>query len=132
MENITFDESRLPLVVVTFRGTVTAEEFEEYLRLRCVNLARRKPTAVVVDSRKMVTMSAAQRKRQAEWIDSNREDLRLFTRGTAFVINNPLMRGALTAILWLTRYETPYVVVATLEAAEEWALARLSEASAPE
>ncbi|MFT5353910.1 MAG: hypothetical protein ACI9KE_001110 [Polyangiales bacterium] len=132
MENITFDESRLPLVVVTFRGTVTAEEFEEYLRLLCVNLARRKPTAVVVDSRKMVTMSAAQRKRQAEWIDSNREDLCLFTRGTAFVINNSLMRGALTAIFWLTRYETPYVVVATLEAAEEWALARLSEASAPE
>ena len=73
-------------------------------------------------------MPAAQRKRQAEWIESNREDLRRYTKGTAFVINNPLMRGALTAIFWLTRYETPYVVVATLEAAEEWALNRLAEA----
>lgn len=126
MENITFDESRLPLVVVTFRGTASTAEFEEYLRLLRVNLGRRQPTAVVVDSRKMVTMSAAQRKRQAEWIDSNREDLLRFTRGTAFVINNPLMRGALTAIFWLTRYETPYVVVATLEEAEAWALAQLA------
>lgn len=70
MENITFDESRLPLVVVTFRGAATTEEFEEYLRRLSANLARKQPTAIVIDSREFSVMPAAQRKRQADWIDA--------------------------------------------------------------
>lgn len=131
METITFDESRLPLVIVTFRGTASQEEFEEYLRRIGANLARRQPTAVIIDSRQAVTMPAAQRRRQADWIDSNREDLRRYSAGTAFIIESSLMRGALTAIFWLTKYETPYVVVATFEAAEAWAIECLRNADAP-
>lgn len=128
MENITFDESRLPLVVVTFRGTATSAEFEEYLRRLSANLDRKQPTAIVIDSREFLVMPAAQRKRQAEWIDATRTVRTRYTLGTAFVINSPLMRGALTAIFWLTKYDTPYVVVATPEEAEAWALKLLSDA----
>lgn len=127
MENITFDESRLPLVVVTFRGDATTEEFEEYLRRLSANLARKQPTAIVIDSREFAVMPAAQRKRQAEWIDETRVVRTRYTLGTAFVINSPLIRGALTAIFWLTKYDTPYVVVPTLEEAEAWALKLLAD-----
>lgn len=129
-ENIRIDESRLPLFVATFLGSATNEEFAEYLRRLSANLARRQPTAIVVDSRKAVSVTAAQRKQQAEWIDANRDDLRRYVVGTAFVIESALMRGALTAIFWMTSYETPYVVVPTFEAGETWALEQLRKSSA--
>ena len=130
MKSIDVDESRLPLLMVTFRGNSTNEEFEEYLRLLDVNLDRRQATAVVVDSRHATLIPAAQRRRQAEWLETRKSDMRRYLKGTAFVIENPLIRGGLTAIFWLSRLDTPYVVFGTLRAAENWASEQLRMATA--
>jgi hypothetical protein len=108
MGSIHVDDSGLPLIVVTFDGSVDDPEFERYLS-RLDGLWKRKArSAIVLDGRKL-----------------NDELLRTYSVGTAFVISSQLVRGGLTAILWLQPLPTPYVVVATRLEAERWARAQL-------
>ena len=51
--------------------------------------------------------------------------LRTYSAGSAFVISSPLVRGGLTAILWLQALPSPFIVVATRPEAESWARAQL-------
>ena len=58
----------------------------------------------------------------------NREVLARQCVGNAFVISNPLVRGVLTAILWLQPLPSDYIVVGTLKEAEAWCMKKLTEA----
>jgi hypothetical protein len=40
------------------------------------------------------------------------------------VTDNPVIRGAITALLWIQSFPWEYTVVATREEAERWAVAR--------
>lgn len=130
MGSIKFDHSDFPLVRVTFVGDATNEEFAAYLAEMGQLFLRRKPNATVLDAREAGMTPATQRRMQAEWIREHEDDLRRFSRGTAFVISSPVIRGALTAILWLQPMPQPHVVVATVAEAEAWAKARLDAPSA--
>jgi hypothetical protein len=66
------------------------------------------------------------RRRQADWIRDNAALIKAYSACTAFVIGSPLVRGALTAILWLQPMPSPYTVLATLALAQAWALEQLS------
>ncbi len=125
MGSIHVDDSNSPLVVVTFESAVDDEEFERYLA-RLDALWRHKMRRVlVVDATRAARTPATQRRRQADWMRVNEELLRSYAAGFAFVINSPLVRGALTAILWLQSLPSPFIVVSTLPEAERWALGQL-------
>ncbi|GAB4207499.1 MAG: hypothetical protein OHK0013_25190 [Sandaracinaceae bacterium] len=120
------DDTRHPLVVVTFEGDVTDAEFVRYLaEMESRVLVRRRLSATVFDATKAGATSARQRRMQAEWMEKNEEALARYSAGSAFVITSPLVRGTLTAILWLKPLPVPHVVVGTFAEAEQWCRDRL-------
>jgi hypothetical protein len=125
MTAIRIDESRSPLIIVTFPVSTNDAEFDDYLERMQRRLALRKKSVVIMDARVVTQSHATQRAKQAEWLKTNRELLRLYSCGTAFVIRSAIVRGGLTAILWVAPIPSPHTVVATIEEAEQWALARL-------
>ena len=128
MSSIEFDDSRFPIVRVTFVGVVTSEEFERYLDSMTKLLLRRQMNVMVLDASRAGLSPPIQRRRQAEWMKEHDAELRRYSKGTAFVITSTLVRGALTAILWLQPMPTPHVVVSTIEEAETWARSKLRDA----
>jgi hypothetical protein len=54
------------------------------------------------------------RKLQAEWMEQHREAIATTSIGISFVIDSPLVRGALTAIFWVTGSPVPYKVHSSL------------------
>ena len=125
MGSIHVNDSGFPLVVVTFEGSVEDREFDRYLAHLDTLLERQKRSVIVLDAARATRTPATQRRKQAEWMKENQALLRTYSVGTAFVISSPLVRGGLTAILWLQSLPTPYIVVATLAEAERWARAQL-------
>ncbi len=112
--------------VVEFVGVLDDAAFRSYLREYDALLARRERYAVVVDASRSGVIDSAQRKLQAEWMQQHDRELRLFCAGVAFVITNPLVRGALTAITWLSPLPMPSTVVDRRDAALAWCRERLS------
>ena len=125
MNAIEFDESRFPLVVVTYRGIASTVEFEAFLARIGGWLAKGRSYALVFDCSSAAVPSALQRRRFAEWTASHRGDLERLCVGKAFVITSPLIHGALTAVVWLQQLPYPHQVVATRKAAEAWCRGQL-------
>jgi hypothetical protein len=125
MGSIHVDLSRPQIMLVTFDGGVTDEQFEDYLRGMSKNLQRRTRTVTILDARRAVRTPPKQRKRQADWLIENDLLLKQFSAGSAFVITSPIVRGVMTAILWISPLPTPHTVVGTLSEAELWASDRL-------
>lgn len=129
MGAIRVDESRFPVIIVTFEDTVPDAEFDAYLARLDAHVARRIRCAFVFDATRAGRSSATQRRKQADWMRANEHVLRTYSAGYAFVISSPLIRGALTAILWLQPMPAPHVVVPTFEEAERWARGQLEDPS---
>jgi hypothetical protein len=66
---------------------------------------------------------------QAEWMKLHAAEIRLNTLGIAFVISSPLVRGALTAILWLQPLACPHLVTADLDQGIAWARQKVASRS---
>jgi hypothetical protein len=122
------DESRHPLVLVTFDGALSEPEFDDYLRSMSRFIDRRTKNVTILDARKAKSPTATQRAKQAAWLKTNRVALQEYSCGSVFVIDSALVRGGLTAILWIAPMPVAHAVVATLEEAERWAFARLRAA----
>jgi hypothetical protein len=126
--SVEIDESRFPLVIVSFRGAVRDEVFRDYLERMTALVTRGEKNVVIMDAREAGRTPPIQRKMQAEWLDANRRELSRNSLGTAFVITSAFVRGVLTAIFWLTSMPSAHTVVKTYAEAEDWAFARLREA----
>lgn len=121
-----FTTERYPLLILETSGGAVADEiFEDYLRRLDLENDR------AVDQGDLISLlidtsgaragaTANQRRMQADWLKRNYGRLETNTAGVALVITSPLLRGVLTAILWLQRMPCPYVTFATREKAEKW------------
>lgn len=130
MSRVTIDTSRFPVTVVAFEGVVSDEEFQRYLDQLDVLLERREPYVTIVDARATGPAPAIQRKMKADWLARRRPELSRWCLGTAFVIDSPVVRGMLTAILWLSSLPCPNVVVRSRAEAERWVQDRLGASAA--
>jgi len=126
MGSIQFDDQEAGILKITFEGMADTRQFADYLETVSRRLAQQRPYIVVLDARYAERTPAMQRKMQADWIASHRPELEQYCAGTVFVISSPLVRGALTAILWLQPLPSPHIVVGTLPAALDWARARVA------
>lgn len=115
---ITVDVSAWPFVRVTYVGTVDDAAFERYVQEQAALLKRKERYVILFDARRSGMPSAKQRQRMASYMRSHQDELRRFCRRGAFVIDSPLVRGALTAILWLQPLPFEHEVFADIEAAE--------------
>ncbi len=119
------DESRRPLIVITFTGVPTDEDFTAYLETQTRVVLRRERNMVLIDAMGVQSVLPSQRRQQAEWQLRHKEALRLYTIGTAFAIRSSVVRGFLTAILWVQPLPHPHHVAASRADAERWAIAQL-------
>lgn len=117
---IQFDVSRHPVVQVRFSGALEDAEMLRYLEDMDRVLQRREMYGAIFDARDVTSVSPKQRRIQADWLEKNESLLRDYAAGYAFVITSQLIRGVLTAILWLKPMPSEHVVVATVEEAERW------------
>ena len=106
-------------------------EFDQYLASMTQIISRAEKTLTILDARRAIRSPPSQRKKQADWIKMHADQLRRYSLGTAFVLTSPLVRGVLTAILWLQPLPSDYVVVGTMAEAEDWAAAKLRDAGLP-
>lgn len=118
-----------PIVVTTypFRMSLAAlpAYHAEYERV----LAREQPFVSLVDMRPCVEMPDADvRRAMAEWGDRVAEARMRWVLGVSFVVTNPLVRGALTAVHWQTPPRQPTVVVSTPTEGLAFLLERLATA----
>lgn len=125
---IQLDESRKPLLVVTFTGVPTDEDFTAYLERQTRVVLRREKNVTLIDAMGVVMVLPSQRKRQAEWQREHEPLLRTYSLGTSFAISSPVVRGFLTAILWVQPLPHPHHVAASRADAERWAIAQLDAA----
>jgi hypothetical protein len=126
---ITIDRSEYPLVVVRFRGAPTTPEFARYLEDLAALYREAKPFALIVDSSHAEAPPATHRKMQADWIKQHERVIRTYNMGTAFITPSVVLRGALTAILWLQPLPCPHHVCADEIEAKRWARSRLAAGS---
>ena len=129
MGSITVDTSRAPLLLVRFDGAVDDDGFRAYLQQLTSWLDRGERYAIVLDARTATPPQAAQRRMQADMMKAEHVRLGKLCVGGAFVIPSPLVRGALTAILWIQPLPWEHTVVADLTTAEAWARNRLGRAT---
>lgn len=122
-------EEHFPIVVTTYPRRMTLGALPayqaEYERL----LAREQPFVSLVDMRPCVEMPDADvRKSMAEWGDRVAEARMRWVLGVAFVVVNPLVRGALTAVHWQAPPRQPTVVVSSPPEGLDFLLERLATA----
>lgn len=110
-----------PLIWIHFTGAITERDFDVYLETLTRYATRESPTLFLYDALEAEVPTATQRQKQGSWLARNEAVLRRNVRGTAFVIGNPLIRGALTAIFWIRPTPVPYIVAGTRSEAERWA-----------
>jgi hypothetical protein len=128
MPEIRIDESRYPLVLVTYDGIVSDDQFREHLaQMDRMLTSGREPNVIVVDARKAGVTPPTQRKMQADWQAVNHDAIAERSLGTVFVLDSAPLRGVLTAILWLSPLPNAHAVVATKDEAWTWAEQKLRE-----
>ena len=134
MANIEIETDRWPLFVFRPLALPTDEEVDGYLRALDGNLARcereQQKTVILIDATHSLGANAQQRRRQADWQLRNAEGCERWVAGYAFAIPSGMVRGMLTAILWLAPLRGGgHVVLPSVEEARAWCDERLGQAN---
>jgi len=103
--------TRWPLIYVRFVGQADDDTFDQYLDELTRAISRPGRRTFLFDATECGYVSSYARRRQAEWMRQQESIIRRETAGVAFALTAPLVRGALTAILWLEPLSCAYAVV---------------------
>ena len=127
---ISIEESRRPLIAMRFDGEMSDALVQAHVEAVRGVLDRGERFALIRDpSRVSGPPSALQRRIMAQHFREDRLRLARLWVGAAFLIpSSSLVRGALTAILWIQPLPHPHTVVSNFESAEAWCRARLEDA----
>lgn len=82
----------------------------------------------IQDNRGFPPAGAAERKILGEWMEKEFDLIRSSSIGVGFVIDSALVRGALTAVFWLSRLPAPYRVHPSLDEALRVAIEQVEAA----
>ncbi len=116
-----FDVSMWPMVVLRMPPVTIDDDFV-YMR-QCYEHVFAAPTrhALIVDTTKIVRVpDATMRRQMKDFEDSKRPIIREKNIGSAIVIQNALVRGAYTALRWISPQPAPNKAFPTVEAAARW------------
>lgn len=116
------------VIVVRYDGRPDEGEFRAYLDRYTELVKRGVPYATVYTSGSAARMpSPRQVRMQASWMKEYRDFASSLSKGLAFHLPSPVMRGVLRGILAIQPLGAQHVVVETEDEAMRWALARLNE-----
>jgi len=77
---------------------------------------------ILIDASVELIPSATVRRMQADWTNAHQHQLEKIVHAMGFVVPSALSRGAMTAVLWLSRPKWPMIAHASLPKAVDWAL----------
>lgn len=118
-----FDVSMWPLAVITM-PPVTAPADIEYMQ-ECYEriFSWPKKHALIVDTTPIVRVPDAGLRRDIKkFEDSRRDAARAKNIGSAVIIQNALVRGAYTALRWMSPQPAPNKAFATMQDAARWCI----------
>jgi hypothetical protein len=126
---IIIDKSRFPLVTHTMCEGYGREDLEHMFREYDRLLAGEQRYALVIHFPLSVQMlMAADRKLIADWWIPQRQRVAAMNIMYAIVLESPLLRGGLTALLWVIQPGNPHKVAATVEEGTSLAVEALVQA----
>lgn len=128
MNRIEVDRSCLPVVMVTMEGLVSDAEYAEYLDGMSSMMASKLSRIAIIDGRASEMNSPKHGRMQANWLRKERHALASLNFGTVLVIDRPVVRFSLSAMLSIAPIPGTYKVVGTFGDAVTWAMARLDAA----
>jgi len=120
------DDSRFPLVVVTARGEIPFDDFQQYL-IDIERVIRRGRQAHVLDFREANVPSAEVRRAKAEWFKKNKKLMEQNVAGTAVVFLSPLFRFMLSSIMLIVPIPVPFSTHKELEDGIAWSQRQLDK-----
>ncbi len=125
---IQLDTSRWPLVTTTLSGVVSDADLEDYCaRFEAEVLGRRTKFVSLVDTLQMsAAPTARQRRSLADWQGRTEEAGKRYNLGIGMVIGSALIRGAFTALNWLSPPAVKTEVFPTTRQASAFLLETLS------
>lgn len=127
---IRFSTAEWPVVVTTLEGSMSESDTAAYLSAFLAEvIGQRRRFVSIVDARALVEAPSAKVRRMiAEWEQGEAASGAQYNAAIAFVTDSALIRGAMTALHWMSPPKTPTTYVATMEAARAFALSRLTDA----
>src|SRR5699024_5762891 len=104
-----------PIVITTLFDGMTDADCDAYIaEIHSKVITREEPIVCITDCSNLSRPpGAAQRKKLADWQKELVRQGHFYEIGTVTILNNPLVRGALTALHWLFPPRTPNPTVAT-------------------
>lgn len=131
MSKITLDETRWPLIEVSYPDAFDMDEWANLLE-RLVKIIRRDvPFAMLNDARDAPPPNAQQRQMITRMYRDHLELVRKNWLGTALVTDSAMARGIVAALQWLMPMPHPFRVFTNYAEGEAWAMNRLREARPP-
>jgi len=127
--SIEVDISRFPLVITTLRGSLRMDDVLEMQRVFEQLFADRRPFATISDARALDALpTAAIRRAIATWNVAHEMETATYDIAATAVFESALTRAAFRVLHWVAPHPSPFVVVATLDEALEFALGALRDA----
>jgi hypothetical protein len=120
---IDFDVSLWPLVLVSLPATLALDDVR-YLQESYEHVfAAPRRHALVVDTTPLENIpDATLRRRMKEFEDSRRPIIREKNIGSAIVLSNSLVRGAFTALRWISPQPAPNKAFSNVRDAARWCI----------
>lgn len=113
--------TEFPLITVRFTGEAASDEsFDQYLAELKENYRKREAFILLFDARKAALPKFIHQKRQAQWMKEHEALINQYCLGVAYVVAQPLIRGALRTILKLQNSPLNSRVFGDLEKARSW------------
>lgn len=126
VRGVDIDTTGWPLVIARMNDEQSDAEFQSVLDVYTGFLDRGEPYGLVlVTSPDRPMIKPSQARLQVQWIRDNEARLSRLCLGVAFVLQSPLMRGALRAILAMQSLPSPHRVLPTEADAVAWVRNRL-------
>lgn len=124
-----------PLTLMRPAGAPSDEELVETL-LRITQFleeeAREQRRGVIImDMSRADALRASQRRIASDWMRDNNHRYKHVAIGTALIIASSIVRGVLTALLWVTPIDMPHDIFSNLDDAVRWAIKRFDEERIP-
>jgi hypothetical protein len=103
MQNrIDIDTSLWPVVRVTPYGNLTDADYEAMFKSFDTLWRRRERMLSLTDTRKSGNATPKQRQMIGEWLKTNTNTMERYSLGSVVLVESTLVRGALTAIDWIS------------------------------
>ncbi len=118
--SVEFTLAYWPVALATLHGSLGAEEVEQMAKGFDEAFGRKSTHVNIIDARGVRERpDALVRQKMADFVARTRDESKRWSLGTVIVVNNALLRSAITAIHWIAPASIPVVAAATLEEAVE-------------